>query len=95
MTSSKRQRVLTEAYAVFCKRVSVALYEHDPDGMGSTVAAPEDEYDGEAARLASSFRAANGEKSARDLVATMYSNASDALVSEIALAWDEFKATTQ
>jgi hypothetical protein len=59
MASRKAQ---TRAYLDFQREIEQLLYEMDPDGMGSSIGSPRDEYSDEAARvLPLLIRAANGE----------------------------------
>jgi hypothetical protein len=53
---SAQKDAMLAAYKQFHKELSEALYDEDPGGMGSSVGAPMDEYDGEAAKLAASLR---------------------------------------
>ena len=44
------------AYADALRVISALLYQYDPNGMGASVFAPDDEYDSHAARLLSDSR---------------------------------------
>jgi hypothetical protein len=51
-----RNEALAAAYERFHGELSRLLYEIDPVSMGASIAAPKDEYDGLAARLAAALK---------------------------------------
>jgi hypothetical protein len=80
MKQSAREKRLSEAYAELHAGLSAILYEEDPLGAGSSVGSPDDEYEGEAARLAASLRQTNGD--ARTALAQVFGDGDGALVTE-------------
>jgi hypothetical protein len=58
---SAREKLLLQAYEELHTSLSAILYEEDPLGAGSSVGSPNDEYEGEATRLAASLRQTNGD----------------------------------
>lgn len=71
------------AYARVVRVVSALLYAFDPGGMGSTVFAPEDEYDEPARRIVAQARTA---ADLRELARRHYPESSDQLVAAVAAA---------
>lgn len=68
---------MRKSYESVVRVVSALLYAFDPLGMGSSVFAPEDEYDDPARRLVS---AAAGAYDLVELVRTHYPGSTDQLV---------------
>jgi len=88
---SERSRHLSRIYRVFCDSISHALYENDPLQMGSSIGAPLDEYDEEAANLARHIARMNdiGDVSAE--LGTRYGDR-PLLTSAISSAWADYRA---
>lgn len=78
-----REETLRSAYIEFCRELSKLLYEEDPAMMGRTVGAPPDEYDSEAARLASSLRDAQTRDQVSLRLQEMFGPISDAVVTRV------------
>jgi hypothetical protein len=72
--------LLSQAYEELHASLSAILYEEDPLGAGSSVGSPNDEYDGEAARLAASLRQTDGD--AGTALSAGYSEGDEALFTE-------------
>ena len=77
-------------YVDALRELSSVLYAHDPDGMGSTVSAPEDEYDGPAASMLASLKDGDARADER-YVRGMYPEASDRLVAECSATLSRFR----
>jgi hypothetical protein len=77
---SARERLLSQAYEELQASLSAILYEEDPLGAGSSVGSPNDEYDGEAARLAASLRQTDGD--ARTALSWVFGEGDEALFTE-------------
>ena len=67
--------------------LSRALHEHDPDGMGSSFGAPDDEYDDRAIDL---IRSLQGNPEVESAVRALWPNASARLVANVADAWTRY-----
>jgi hypothetical protein len=89
---NENKKKLAHFYQELCVTVSRILYRHDPDGMGSTICAPQGEYDGEAANLVSKVRALKSENATRQVLTDMYKNVSEDLIREISQEWELFRA---
>jgi hypothetical protein len=82
----------TQAYADVVAVVSALLFGHDPEGMGSSVFAPEDEYDKPAALLVAAAMADRGEPISA-IVGESYPNATHGLRVAIEHAISLYKAS--
>lgn len=94
MKPEGRQERLKSAYAAAQQRLMRVLHQEDPDGMGSSVGAPQNEYSQAAARLLTSLRDATTNEQARSATTAMYPDASDGLVNRVIDVWREFTANT-
>ncbi len=74
---------LTPAFSEFVRAVSRALYDLDPDGIGSSIDAPLDEYDDLAARLATDLAAAASEAEVGQMTRQLFVSAHDSLISQM------------
>lgn len=90
MTHDAREMAWSEAQHA----LSHILYEHDPEGMGSTVGAPEDEYDDGAIALLRRLGQLESQ-SMPSLVYEFWPTASDELVDALAEAWNRYEARLQ
>ena len=93
MEQSAREKRLSRAYAELHAALNAILYEEDPLGAGSSVGSPDDEYEGEAARLAASLRQTDGD--ARTALARVFGDGDEALFTErlplrVSDAWRAF-----
>jgi hypothetical protein len=69
--------------------LSRVLYERDPDGMGSSVMGPEDEYDDLAVRLFRALLDMPEEGGASGAVRGIWPDADDQMVEEIERVWTD------
>jgi hypothetical protein len=83
------KRRMSKAYLLLHREVSAALYEEDPEGFGSTIGSPEDEYETEAARLIASISQLEGDVAAA--VASNFSQAPERLIQRVEAAWRRYK----
>jgi hypothetical protein len=81
-----RKELLRE-YAALKGRLERLLYDYDPDGMGSTVSAPLDEYSDVAAALIRALRDRQPEASFSETVWDVVPAATAELLGEIEAAW--------
>jgi len=79
----------SSAYRRRVRAISAVLYEVDPDGRGSSVLAPEDEYDGAAGRLLSLIGATQEPTAINSGVQNLFPAAPDTLAGDIAAALAE------
>jgi hypothetical protein len=91
IAESKEQQV-TAAYLRLIQRFMAILYEEDPEGFGSTIGAPRDEYSNEAAKLAAELRQNQGNIHA---ALAVWPSSSERLIERITSAWDEFDSVVQ
>lgn len=73
-------RRVTEAFADLARTISHLLYELDPDGIGSSIDAPLDEYDDLSWRLARAVVAREDRDEVRLAVVETFPGATDDLV---------------
>jgi len=69
--------------------VSALLYSFDPQGMGSTVFAPEDEYDDPARRLVAQSATA---LDLRQLIRSHYGDSSDQMMTALVASLELYRA---
>lgn len=70
--------------------LSRALYEYDPEGMGSSVGAPDDEYDGGAIDLIRGLQGQRSRESVAQVVRGLWPEATDELVTVVEQTWHEY-----
>lgn len=87
-------RRLTPTYAEFVRTVSRALYDVDPEGIGSSIDAPPDEYDDLAHRLAADLVAADTAEQAGRITTSLFASAGDALTERLWLALQRYRANS-
>lgn len=92
---SARNEALALAYKQLCEELSAALYDEDPASMGSTVGAPRDEYDGEAARLASLLRDSRSRDEVTLHLHKMFGDHSESLVERVDKALAKFRIRSE
>jgi len=92
MTKDERDRQLSDAYHQLQTEITTALYNADPEGMGRSVGAPEDEYSGAAATLCSRLKGAISRGDVRRALETIFGAdlVRDDLVAQVYAAWDAF-----
>jgi hypothetical protein len=88
---SARNEALASAYKVLCEELSATLYDEDPAGMGSTVGAPRDEYDGQAARIAAALRSTRSRKDVASYLEKSFSKCSPALIERVERSLAKFR----
>ena len=91
MTSKKN---LARAYQQLCDELSRVLYEEDPARMGKSIGAPRDEYDGEAARLATGLRNTTSRDQIEQLLQQVFHTTSTTLVERVERAMTKFRWRT-
>jgi hypothetical protein len=94
MSRERRQDRLKAAYGDAHQRLMRVLYIADPEHMGRSVGAPEDEYSDVATRLMTSLRGATTADQARAATLAMYPNATEDLIKEVTEVWRVFSETT-
>jgi hypothetical protein len=92
---SARNESLSHAYTQLCEELSAALYEEDPASMGSSVGAPLDEYDGEAARLASALRESRSTEEITLHLRDMFGECSESLAERVRKALAKFRMRSE
>jgi hypothetical protein len=93
---STRNEALASAYKELCEELSATLYDVDPAGMGSTVGAPREEYDGQAARIAAALRGSRSREEIASHLEKSFGECSAALVERVerSLAKSRMKSNT-
>lgn len=94
MRRIKQRNRISKAYRVAHARLMSILYEEDPDGMGATVGAPEDEYAQPATLLMIALNDASTPEKARRAVTDMYPDATEKLLTDALEVWRAFRAST-
>src|SRR6266571_1349841 len=92
---SALNEALSLAYKQLCEELSGALYDEDPASMGSTVGAPRNEYDGEAARLASALRDTRTRNEVALHLYKMFGDCSESLVERVDKALAKFRMRSE
>ena len=87
MTDNERSAHFLLAYNEAKERLTMILYDEDPDGMGSTASAPLDEYAGPAARLLVRLRGCETEAEVRAILTAAFSHVSNRLVARVHETW--------
>jgi hypothetical protein len=87
MSDDERRAELRLAYDDTKARLMEILYEEDPDGMGSTIGAPLDEYSAEVAHLMVALRGAETESEVKDVLTRSFEHVSDRLVLRVHETW--------
>jgi hypothetical protein len=90
-----RNEAMAHAYRQLCEELSAALYEEDPASMGSAVGAPHDEYDGEAARLASKLRDVRSRDEILSHLRELFGTCSEPLAERVDKALAKFRLRTE
>lgn len=72
------------------EELSRALYEYDPESMGSSVGAPDDEYDEGATQLIRDLRRWRSTGLVAQVVRDLWPEASDDLVAAVDQAWHRY-----
>ncbi len=85
-----REERLSAAYTTLHAKLSEILYNEDPDGMGVTVGAPDDEYSREASNLIRWLQDVRERDAAATVVQEMFPAARDSLVDKVFEAWTGF-----
>ena len=75
-----------DGYTDLLRVVSALLYAYDPDGMGLSASAPEDEYDDVAQTLIAEAIKADGAEAVATVVRAHYASASDVLCEAVSAA---------
>jgi hypothetical protein len=83
---------LTPAYTEFVQTISRALYDVDPQGIGSSIDAPLDEYDDLAHRLASDLVLAASVHDAGRITTSIVSSGEEPLIVRLWSAVQEYQA---
>jgi len=76
-----------QAWEELRDELSRALYEHDPEGMGSSVGAPANEYDKGAIELIRGLGGRRSTGSVTGVVRDLWPEAGDDLVARVEQAW--------
>jgi hypothetical protein len=92
---SASNEALKSAYKELSEELSAILYDEDPAGMGSTVGAPRDEYDGLAARIAVALRGVRSREKVTSYLEESLGKCSTDLVERIDKALAKFRLKTQ
>jgi len=85
-------RRLSPAYTEFVRAVSRALYDFDPDGIGSSIDAPIDEYDDLALRLASELVMAVSASDVGRIARGLFASAEEPLIVALWAALELYKS---
>jgi hypothetical protein len=88
-------RRYTPAYAEFVRTLSRVLYEVDPDGVGSSIDAPLDEYDDIASKFASKLLGAGSEAEGAEIAREFFDSADDALITQLWAARNDYRASPE
>lgn len=91
----RRNDALVAAYERFHRELSNVLYECDPASMGSSIAAPRDEYDMEAARLAAALNSVKDEREICALLLKSFGVCNQPLLEGVEKALRRFKLDTE
>jgi hypothetical protein len=94
MKRERRQDRLKAAYAAAHQRLTSILYRVDPEGMGRSVGAPDDEYSHVATRLMTGLKDAATVEDVRAAITAMYLDAADELIDQVLEVWHDFRAKT-
>jgi hypothetical protein len=96
MTDQPRDDKLSDAYSRLHEALTSVLYNVDPEGMGRTVGAPEDEYSGIATTLCNSLRGTANSDDVRGVLETIFGSdlVSDELVAQVYAVWVAFVGRT-
>jgi hypothetical protein len=79
----REHRDKTKEWHALVRQVSDLLYHHDPDGMGSSVGAPSDEYDGIAVSLLRQIRDRPKGQDIGEAIRGMYPDAAQDLIDAV------------
>lgn len=90
-----RNEALARAYKQLCEELSAALYDEDPASMGSTVGAPHDEYNEEAARLASALRNSRSRDDITLHLREIFGDCSESLAERVDKALAKFRIRSE
>lgn len=90
-----RRNKLTRAYEALRQELQAILYEEDPEGMGSSVGAPPDEYAEEAAALIPMLQGSASEGEIAAVLHKKFGSAQRALVERVHRAWSQFLEQTR
>ena len=92
MTKDQRERQLSDAYGQLHREITTALYNANPESMGRSVGAPEDEYSGVATMLCSRLRGATSRDDVRRVLETIFGAdlVRHDFVAHVYAAWDAF-----
>jgi hypothetical protein len=88
MTKSRKELAL--AYERLCDELSRVLYEEDPARIGKSIGAPRDEYNEEAARLATALRTVSSRDEIEQVLQQVFHTKSTALVERVERAMTKF-----
>lgn len=78
-----RERELDAAYLAAISEISAAFYRHDPEEIGITISAPEDEYSDSAERILRECRDALSEGEILDHIRETFKNAHHELARDV------------
>ena len=94
MKRERRQDRLRAAYSAAHERLTMVLYSVDPEGIGRSVGAPEDEYSQVATRLMTALGTAATDGHVRAATAAIYPDATHDLIHQVIDVWRDFRAKT-
>lgn len=89
MTKSREEH-LSSAYSLLHAELSDIFYNEDPDGMGVTAGAPDDEYSPEVSRLIPRLQGVRDRKAVAGVVRQMFPTAGESLINRVFDAWARF-----
>ena len=78
------------AYSALHKELSGILYNEDPDGMGATGGAPDDESSPEVSKLIPRLQGRHDQEAVGAVVRRMFPQASEVLVNRVFDAWERY-----
>lgn len=85
----------SQAWVELRDDLSRVLYEYDPEGMGSSVGAPDDEYDDGAVALIRLLQGRPASASVDPAVRDLWPSATDELVDAVRRRWGRYARHTQ
>jgi hypothetical protein len=94
MTETSRKRQLAAAYSRVHSDLCEIFYNVDPDAMGVSIAAPDDEYSTVVTKLLVDLRDERNKEGVARVVREMYPFASTELVDQVFDAWKTFIVAT-
>ena len=89
MAESREER-LSKAYTKLHAQLCEIFYNEDPDGMGVSAGAPDDEYSPEVSNLIPRLRDLSDREAVARVVREIFPKASDSLTDQVFDAWTSF-----